>query len=122
MSREMTQKRRLIGKAHSTDVFAVLVDLQNHLNQVVNVALRVDTAWNRQTNEIHLCCRKHKGSNFNRTDSALEVKFRGKSYTRKLIGGDVRHESARINIDGVPTRRLNDWHSSFRDLIAEVRG
>jgi len=49
---------------------------QNDFNYIVDVALGIDAAGNREADQIHLCrAREHQSADFYAADSAFQVKF-----------------------------------------------
>src|SRR5579863_3363264 len=122
MRREMTQKRRFVGQAHTFNPFAVPEDLNDDFNQIIDMTLRVNAPRHCQPDEVHLCrTRKHQGANLDRTHTPLEVQFGTECYTGELMRWNVRQESARIDIDGMASRRLNYRYSGLRDVVAQIR-
>src|SRR5438067_1456291 len=74
VSGEVAKKRSLVGEAHAADVFAMGPDVEDHFDNVIDVALGVDAARNREADKVHLCGRgEHQGSNFHRAHAALEI-------------------------------------------------
>src|SRR5437763_9942852 len=54
--REMPQERRFVGELQALNPLAVLAHFQDHLYDVVDMALRVDPARDCQSDQIH--CRR----------------------------------------------------------------
>ena len=87
------------------------------------MALGVDAAWNRQSDEVHLRGGgEHQGADFDGADAAFEIEFGGKRNAGELVSRDVREEGAGIDIDRVAAGRLNDGDSGCGDVVAEVGG
>jgi len=49
MRGEVAQERSFVGQAHSGDAIALLPDFENHFHHVIDVALGVDAAGDRET-------------------------------------------------------------------------
>src|SRR4051812_15333392 len=123
MCGEVAQEWGFVGQVHAGDLLAVLPDFQDDLDNVVDVALGVDAAGDRQADQVHLCGRgEHECPDFYRTDSTFQIQFCRESYAGKLVRGNVREKGARVEIDGVAARRLDDGNSVACDVIAEVGG
>ena len=119
---KVSQKRRFVCQTHSLDLFAVLEDLNYYFDQIIDMALRIYSTRHCQSDQVHLCrTRKHQGAYLDRAHTTLEVQFRTQGYTGKLISWNMRQESARIDINGMASRRLDDRHSGLCDMVAEIR-
>src|ERR1700687_3301972 len=118
MGGKVPQKWRLVGQAHAGDGLAVLPDFQNHLDYIVDMALGVDAARDGEADQVHLRGgREHQRADFDGADSAFEVEFGGKSYSRELIGRNVRQEGAGVEGNRVAAGRLDGGDSRGRDVI-----
>src|SRR5579864_7766474 len=119
---EMTQSWRLLDQFQSAYSCTPAPHIQNYLDGIIDMALRINAAWNRQPHQIHIrVVAEHQGANFHGTDSAFDIKFASQSDTGKLRGRNVRQECASVNVDGVSTRRLHDRHTGVSDMLAEIR-
>ena len=119
----MPEEWGFVGEAHASDRFALAINLKNHFDQIVDVALGIDAAGHGEANEIHLRgSGEHEGADFDGADPAFEVKLGGKGDAGELLDWDVRQEGASINIDGVAAGRLDDGNSAGSDVIAEICG
>src|SRR3954451_19561916 len=86
---EVAQPGRLLGKAVSLHVRSALPDLENGLNDIIDVALSVDPAWNRKPHQLHRCrgflsafriaLPEHHRSDLDPTDSCLSVQLHHQS-------------------------------------------
>ena len=89
----MAQEWSLVSEAHSANLSAILPHFQYHLDQVVDVALRIDAARNGKADKIHLRgIGKHQGADFDRTDAPFQIEFRCEGNSRKLFGRNLRNE------------------------------
>src|SRR4051812_45570016 len=123
MCGKVAQEWGFVGQVHAGDLLAVLPDFENDLDYIVDVALGIDAAGDRQADQVHLCCaREHQRADFYGTDSTFQIQFCGESYAGKLIWLNVRKEGTGVKIDSVTSRRLDDGDSVARDVIAEVGG
>lgn len=81
---------------------AVLPDFQDYFHYIINVALGVDAAGDREADEVHLCCgSEHQRADFYGANSAFQIQLGCQRYSGKLICRDVGEEGAGIEIDGV---------------------
>src|ERR1700693_462069 len=123
MRGKVPQEWRLVSQAHAGNGLAVLPDFQYHLDYIVNMALGVDAARDGETDQVHLSGGgEHQRADFDGADSAFEVEFGGKSYSRELIGRNVRQEGAGVEVNRVAAGRLDDGHSLRRDVITQICG
>src|SRR5579862_332614 len=121
MRSEVAEEWGLVGEAHAGDVFSVLPDLEYDFDDIVDVTLRVNAAWDGEADKVHFCgAGEHQRADFDGADSAFQIKFAGQRDARKLIGGNVREKRASVEVDGVTARRLHDRHSLPGDVIAEI--
>src|SRR5437667_246924 len=61
LRREVPQRRRLLGDAHSAQPLAPAKNLDHCLDHVIDVALRVDPARDRQADQLHRRMRRLAG-------------------------------------------------------------
>ena len=114
---------RFVGQLQALDLVAVLPDFEDDFDHVVDVALGVDAARDGEADQIHLGGgAEHQGADFDGADAAFEIEFVGQGDAGKLIGRNVRQKGARVDVDGVASRRLHDGHTLLGDVIAEVGG
>ena len=80
----------------------MLPDFQDYFDDIVDVALGIDAAWDCEADQIHFCgTGEHERADFYGADSAFQIEFRRERYAGKLIGGNVRKEGAGVKVDGV---------------------
>ena len=105
------------------NLLALLPDFEDDFHHVVDVALGVDAAGNRQAHEVHLGRgSEHQGADLDRADAAFEIEFIGEGNGGKVIGRNVRQKGSRVNVDGVAARRLYDRHALLGNVVAQVAG
>src|SRR3954462_11580802 len=105
----MAEGGRLILQLQSADGVAVLPNLQNDFNDIVDVTLRVNASRDCQAHQVHLCGRpEHQRTDLYGTNAALEIKFGRKRNTGKLVELHMRKESACINVDCMSARGLHN--------------
>src|SRR5262244_371483 len=76
LRREMAEEWSLMTELHPGNLLPPAPHLQDRLNYVVDMALRVDPPRDRQPHQVHLCGgAEHQAANLYRSDSALQVKF-----------------------------------------------
>ena len=122
MGGEVAEEWGFKGQTHARDVGAVLPDFQDHFDNIVDVALRINAAGNGQAHEIHLRGGgEHQRTDFYGADSAFQIKLCCQGYAGELVGGNVGEEGAGIEIDGVSAGRLDNGDSLSGDVIAQVR-
>jgi hypothetical protein len=56
VSCEVAQEWSFVRQVHALDFLAILPDFENYFDYVIDVALGVDAAWDRQADQIHFCC------------------------------------------------------------------
>ena len=70
MGREVAQKWGFVGETHALNTVAVLPDFEDDLDHKIDVTLGIDTARDRQTDEIHFCCgSEHQPADLNAADA-----------------------------------------------------
>src|SRR3954469_23184585 len=129
---EVAQPGRLLGKAVSLHVRSALPDLENGLNDIIDVALSVDPAWNRKPHQLHRCrgflsafriaLPEHHRSDLDPTDSCLSVQLHHQSLAGKLERGDLGEEGCRVDIDRVTAGRLHDGNPGLGNVLSQIRG
>src|SRR4051812_549915 len=120
MRGEVPKEWCFIAEAHAGDLLAILPNLENDFDYVIDVALCVNASWYCEPHQVHLRSGgEHQGADFYRADSTFEIQLGCKCHSRKFIRRDVRQESTRIKIDSVSARRLHDRHALARDVVAE---
>src|SRR6516162_6636096 len=88
---EMAQKRRLFHDSHPADAVAIGIHLQDRLNHVIDVTLRIHPAWNRQPQELVTGgAAEHNRSDLDRADAGVAVQFDSQGLSRELRARDVR--------------------------------
>src|SRR5579864_2962394 len=118
---EMPQKLGFGNDFETAYLLLPLVDFENSLHQVVHVALRVNAARNRETQEfVPGLLSKHNRSDLDRPHAGMTVQFDRQSLTGKLRTGDVRKHPSGINIDGVATGRLDNRYAMVGDVPSKV--
>src|SRR3989449_3575052 len=87
------------------------------------MALRVDAARNRQTNQVHCgVLAEHQRTDLDGADAAFDVELAGQRNAWELSWRHVWEERSRVYIDGVAPGRLNDRHALARNVIAQISG
>src|SRR2546428_5551004 len=98
----MPEKRRLVSELQAANPLATLPNLDGDLDDVVDVALGIDAARDRQTHQVHLGgFAEHQRADLGRADAAFEVEFGGERHTRKLARPNMGQKGASVNVDGV---------------------
>src|SRR5205809_3717224 len=71
---EVAEERRLVRQAQAVNPLALPPDLQHNLDYVIDVALSVDAARDRQTHQVHVRgIAKHQGSDFNGSNPSFQI-------------------------------------------------
>src|SRR5439155_25499295 len=71
---EVAEERRLVRQAQALNPLALPPDLQHNLDYVIDVALSVDAARDRQTHQIHVRgIAKHQGSDFDGSNPSFQI-------------------------------------------------
>jgi len=119
----MSQERGFVRQAHAGNLVSVAPHFQNDFNYIVDVALGIDAAGNREADQIHLCrAREHQSADFYAANSAFQIKFGGERNSRELIRRNVREEGTGIQIDRMAAGRLDYGNALACDVIAEICG
>ena len=104
--REMSEHRRLIGDAHSSDVIPFAENGFNALHHIIHVTLGVNAPGNRQPYHFQsgrpkltafwIGFTKHHTADFTGTDAAAKIKLAGQCLTRIGLGRDMRQKCLSI--------------------------
>src|SRR5215469_3016109 len=82
MRGEVAQERGFVGEAHPGDSLSILPNFEDHLDCIVDMALRVDAAWNGKANQIHFRgAGEHQGADFYTANSSFQIEFTGQGDT-----------------------------------------
>src|SRR5277367_3130766 len=104
---KMAEKRGLLRERKASDLCAAAPYIENHFDGVINMRLGVDTAGDREAQQVHgagllhavlIALAEHERANFHGTNAAFEIQLGGKRDARKLRGRNVRQKRARINV------------------------
>ena len=113
----MSQRRRLPGDTQAIDLILLAVDVLHRLGHVVDVALGVDPPRNGQPHQLQRAgsspvprADRTSPADLHGADARLEVQRNRQRLGRELVRRDVRQHRARVDVDGVPARRLHDGH------------
>jgi len=128
--REMTQNGGLVDHPETGYGLPLLEHFKNRFNQrnpcgfecthaEEPPAARVPGMPGTPHHFLDLCARTWK-NRFRLREFLLQIEFRDESLSGKLVRGNMRQERTRIDVDGVPSRRLDDGHSSSRDVFSKI--
>ena len=75
----MSQEKGLVVRqAHAGDSVSVTPHFQNDFDYIVDMALSIDAAGNREADQVHFCrAREHQSADFYAANSTLQIKFGG---------------------------------------------
>ena len=75
-------------EAQTLDAFTISPNFQDHLHDVIDMALGVDTTWDRQPDQIHFRGRtEHERTDLDGPDPTLEVELGGEGDSGELFDG-----------------------------------
>src|ERR1017187_4935586 len=120
-SAEMPQERRRFHDLHPPDPLLILVHFQNRFHHVIDVALRVHPPRNRQAQQlVPRRLAEHQAADLHAAYPRVPVQFHGQRLPRKLRRRYVRQHARRVDINGVPSRRLHNRDPAVRDVPPQV--
>ena len=88
LRREVAQERHLVAELQSLNLFALLPDIKDDFDDIVNVALGIDTAWDSETNQVHLRGRpkqRDAGNTIGRNFAQQSTPLRTSSIPRRVF-------------------------------------
>ena len=126
----MPQRRRLLGDPVAAQVGRPGGDREDDLDHVVDVALGVGPAGDRQADQVHRgrglgpvrVAPEHDRADLAAADPAHLVERDGQRLARVVERRDVRQEGPGVEVDGVTADRPDDRHPGRVERVAEVGG
>src|SRR5207249_5296315 len=98
--REVPQHRRRLDDAQTAQALSLLENLDDRFDHVIDMALRVNAAWDGEAHQFHggpgrvagvgIDRAEHYAANLDGTDAGVTIKSAHQRLARKLIGGNMR--------------------------------
>src|SRR5207249_5075121 len=119
--REMTEHRSLVGHPEPGDGVSLAVELTNRFRHIGDLHVRVDPAGDRQPDHLKLGMNRpasgrlllpeHHRPDLYPTDAVLAIEGHSQGLSRKFLCTDMREKFLGVEIDRMPTDRLEDRHA-----------
>ena len=75
---EVPKKWRLVSKPQTVELLPLFPESQNRFDDIVDMALGIDAAWNGQSHQVRGCVTgKHECANLDRADPGLQIQLIG---------------------------------------------
>ncbi len=125
----MPQPRRLVGHPEPFQGTGPRGDRDQHLTDIIDVALGVRAAGNgqshkflvsREVGSIWLDLSEHDRTDLDSAYAAVEVEGAGKRLRRVLRGWDVREQGGGVEVDGVASGWPHDRDTGASRLVGQV--
>lgn len=123
---EVSERGLLFGDFEGSQFVALLEHLDDSLDDVIDMALGVDTAGDGESDEFHgrrlSAAAEHDTADFDGADTGVAVERADDGLSGELGGGDVWAEVLGVDVDGVSSGRFDDLDSGSEEFFAEVFG